>query len=119
MAQTYSTIPEDERFDRSCSIDVDVIDKKTGRRRAHAAEDLESISRLVPTPSSSASHVRISIPIRPCAHAADANAGLTSQRVRHYSIPSILQAASADLSTAAIGAGLQQRVVNTTLEQDS
>ena len=32
MAQTYSTIPEDERLDRSCSIDVDVIDKKTGRR---------------------------------------------------------------------------------------
>ena len=32
MAQIYSTIPEDERLDRSCSIDVDVIDKKTGRR---------------------------------------------------------------------------------------
>ena len=32
MAQTYSTIPEDERLDRSCSIDVDVIDKKTDRR---------------------------------------------------------------------------------------
>ena len=32
MAQKYSTIPEAERLDRSCSIDVDVIDKKTGRR---------------------------------------------------------------------------------------
>ena len=48
MAQTYSTIPEDERLDRSCSIDVD-IDKKTGRRAVLALAALAFAGALVST----------------------------------------------------------------------
>ena len=52
MAQTYSTIPEDERLDRSCSIDVDVIDKKTGRRAIIALAALAFAAGAVVSTSS-------------------------------------------------------------------
>ena len=62
MAQTYSTIPEDERLDRSCSIDVDVIDKKTGRRAVLALAALAFAGSVITGRRFRAPPIR---PIRP------------------------------------------------------
>ena len=65
MAQ-YSTIPEDERLDRSCSIDVDVIDKKTGRRAIIALAALAfAAGAVVSTKARGATNFRITITVTP------------------------------------------------------